>query len=54
MKMRAKMPVWLQHCKQWSVTLHYEHDPDEVTGHALFDEKSKALAFVAETNWSKT
>ena len=57
MKKRADMPFWSKRRKQWVVGWRVEYEPgEEVTvlrGHATFDEKAQALAFVAETNWSK-
>ena len=49
MKVRASMPFWSKRRKKWVVIWH----TDTERGNRLFDEKSQALAFVAETNWSK-
>lgn len=43
------MPFWSARRKKWVVVWRSETE----RGNRLFDEKSQALAFVAEINWSK-
>lgn len=50
------MPIWSRHRNCWVVGWRVVYEPGEtvtvVRGHATFEQKSQALAFVAKTNWS--